>query len=149
MADFNASGLCHVIGKVRGYKAGYRDLENKLPITENTLYNIYSNTKVISCVAAMQLYEQGAFLLEDPLFRFFPEFEHMKVRMPDGSVEDAKNPVTIRDLFRMTSGFGDGNDYQEMGMQFYTETGGACPVENAAFTGKADFTDGNERSGKL
>ena len=58
----------------------------------------------------------------------FPEFENMSVRMPDGSVENAKNPITIRDLFRMTAGFGKGNDYQEMGMKFYTETGGACPL---------------------
>ena len=121
--------IYHEHKEIYRYKTGYRDLENKLPITENTLYNIYSNTKVITCVAAMQLYEQGAFVLEDPLYRFFPEFEHMSVRMPDGTLEDARNPVTIRDLFRMTSGFGDGGDYEEMGAQFYMETGGACPIE--------------------
>ena len=132
MDEYRIPGLdlCvfHEHKEVFRYKAGYRDLENKLPITENTLYNIYSNTKVITCVAAMQLYEQGYFLLEDPLSRFFPEFENMRVRMPDGRIENAKNPITIRDLFRMTAGFGDGNDYQEMGMKFYTETGGACPL---------------------
>ena len=110
------------------YRAGYADLETKTPITENTLYNLYSNTKVITCVAAMQLFEQGKFLLEDELSRYYPEFAHMKVKNPDGTLRDAEKPITIRDLFRMTAGIGDGGDYAEMGMQFYMETNGACPV---------------------
>ena len=111
------------------YRAGYADLETKTPITENTLYNLYSNTKVITCVAAMQLFEQGKFLLEDELSRYFPEFAHMKVLQPDGTLTDATKPITIRDLFRMTAGFGDGGSplEQEMGMKFFMETGGACP----------------------
>jgi len=108
--------------------SGAADLETGTPVTRSTLYNLYSNTKVITCVAALQLFEQGLFLLEDQFSRFFPEFAHMKVRQPDGSVKDAGNPVTIRDLFRMTAGIGDGGDYADMGMKFYMETGGECPV---------------------
>ena len=78
--------------------SGAADLETGTPVTRSTLYNLYSNTKVITCVAALQLFEQGLFLLEDQFSRFFPEFAHMKVRQPDGSVKDAGNPVTIRDL---------------------------------------------------
>ena len=110
------------------FSMGYADVENSVPITSNTLYNIYSNTKVITCTAALQLYEQGEFLLEDPLYLFFPEFRHAKVRLPDGSVNEAKNPITIRDLFRMTAGIGDGADYQDAGAKFFMETGGACPL---------------------
>ncbi len=110
------------------HMTGVADLETGVPVTENTLYNIYSNTKVITCVAAMQLYEQGKFLLEDPLSMYFPEFARMKVRTADGSITDAKNAITIRDLFRMTAGIGDGDDYGDMGMKFYMETGGACPL---------------------
>jgi len=109
-------------------RMGYADVENRRPITEKTLYNIYSNTKVITCTAALQLYEQGEFLLEDPLHLFFPEFAHMKVRQPDGSLTDAKNPITVRDLFRMTAGIGDGRDYRDVGERFYAGTGGACSV---------------------
>ena len=58
---------------------GYADLESRRPITKNTLYNVYSNTKVITCVAALQLYEQGKLLLEDSLERFYPVFKHVKV----------------------------------------------------------------------
>lgn len=107
---------------------GVADLESGTPVTENTLYNMYSNTKVVTCVAAMQLYEQGKFLLEDPLSLYFPEFSHMKVRTADGSITDAQNTITIRDLFRMTAGIGDGGDYQEAGMRFFMDTGGACPL---------------------
>ncbi|MBQ8610913.1 MAG: beta-lactamase family protein [Oscillospiraceae bacterium] len=106
---------------------GVADLATGAPITESTLYNIYSNTKVITCVAALQLYEQGAFRLDDPLSLYFPVFTHMQVRTADGGLTDAKNPITIRDLFRMSAGIGDGDDYKEMGMRFYMETGGACP----------------------
>ena len=107
---------------------GMADIESGTPITDTTLYNLYSNTKVIACVAALQLYEQGKFLLEDPISLYFPEFAHMKVLQADGSVTDAETPITIRDLFRMTAGIGDGDDYTEMGMAFYMETQGACPV---------------------
>lgn len=107
---------------------GTADIETDVPVDRKTLYNIYSNTKVITCTAALQLYEQGKFLLEDPLSRFFPEFAQMKVRTPDGGIGDAENPITIRDLFRMTAGIGDGGDYEEMGKKFYIETGGACPL---------------------
>lgn len=108
---------------------GVADLETGAPITEHTLYNIYSNTKVITCVAALQLYEQGKFLLEDELSRYFPEFAHMKVQETGADLRDAKTPITIRDLFRMTAGFGDGDDFLEMGRQFYMDTNGACPSE--------------------
>ena len=111
------------------HMSGVEDLETGAPITENTLYNIYSNTKVITCVAAMQLYERGLFLLEDKLERFFPEFSHMQVLQPDGTLKSAERSITIRDLFRMSAGIGDGSDYAEAVTQFYMETGGACPGE--------------------
>lgn len=130
--EYNLPGVDCVVyhhhQQVYRHMEGVADLETGTPITEDTLYNIYSNTKVITCVAAMQLYEKGLFLLEDPLSRFFPEFANMQVLQSDGSVKPAEKPITIRDLFRMTAGIGDGDDYSEMGMRFYMETGGVCPV---------------------
>ena len=107
---------------------GYASLEDRILITDTTLYNLYSNTKVITCVAALQLYEKGLFQLDDPIRLYFPEFSKMKVRTTEGSITDAKTSITIRDLFRMTAGIGDGDDYTDMGMTFYMETQGACPV---------------------
>jgi len=106
--------------------AGYADLATATPITGDTLYNLYSNTKVIACTAALQLYEQGLFLLEDPMHLYFPEFSHMKVRTPDGGVKDAENVITIRDLFRMTAGFGDGSDFAEIGKNFQITSDFEC-----------------------
>lgn len=133
MAEYSLPGydcaVYHNHKEVYRHMEGLADLESGTPITRDTLYNLYSNTKVITCTAALQLYEQGRFLLEDELSRYFPEFAHMKVMNPDGTLTDAKNPITIRDLFRMTAGFGDGSSpvEQEMGMKFFMETGGACP----------------------
>ena len=109
---------------------GVADIEKQTPITKDTLYNLYSNTKVISCTAALQLFEKGKFLLEDELSFFFPEFKNMKVQMPDGSLKDAEKSITIRDLFRMTAGFGEGREYGEMGNKFYEETGGECKLRD-------------------
>lgn len=106
---------------------GYANIEEKIPVTENTLYHIYSNTKVITCVAALQLYEQGKFLLEDKLERFYPEFTHMKVKSPEG-IRDAKTSITIRDLFCMTAGIDFGQSHVESIKAFYAETNGKCPL---------------------
>jgi CubicO group peptidase (beta-lactamase class C family) len=53
---------------------GQRDLEAGLPVTDDTIWRIYSMTKPITSVAAMMLYEQGALELTDPVARFIPSF---------------------------------------------------------------------------
>lgn len=105
------------------HMAGYRDAESRQPITKDTLYYVFSNTKVITCVAALQLYERGKFLLEDRLDYFFPEMGKMKVKTATG-IKEAENPITIRDLFCMTSGLGSGTISEEMGRKIYMEHGG-------------------------
>lgn len=111
------------------HQNGVMDFESKRPLTKDTMYHVYSNTKVISCTAALQLFERGKFLLEDRIDRFFPEFSKMKVETKDG-IRDAENPITIRDLFCMTAGIGDGSMPPELGMRVMQETGGVCrPIE--------------------
>jgi len=131
-SEYNLPGLDCAVWQggreIYRHMEGTADLESGTPIARDTLYNIYSNTKVITCTAALQLYEKGKFLLEDELSRFFPEFAEMKVMDENGKITDAKNPITIRDLFRMTAGIGDGDDYTQMGMRFFMETGGVCPI---------------------
>src|SRR4051812_49318853 len=53
-------------------RGGLRDMENGLPVEVDTLWRIYSMTKPITSVAAMMLYEEGAFELKDPVSRFLP-----------------------------------------------------------------------------
>ena len=133
-AEFNVPGydcsVWHNGREIYRRMDGVEDLNTGAPVTADTVYNLYSNTKVIACAAALQLYEQGRFLLEDELSRFFPEFARMKIRTPEGGIRDAAQPITLRDLFRMTSGIGDGPDYADMGMRFYAETDGVCSLSD-------------------
>ncbi|MBQ3079743.1 MAG: beta-lactamase family protein [Clostridia bacterium] len=114
--------------EVYRYMTGYSNIEEKRTISEHTLYNLYSNTKVISCAAAMQLFERGLFRLDDNLSDFFPEFENAMVKTSEGEIKKAGNPIKILDLFRMTSGIGDGTGLEELGAAFFKETGGSCPA---------------------
>ncbi len=91
--------------KVFEYAAGYSDLENKIQLRGDELFNIYSCSKLATVTAGMQLLEKGAFLLSDPLYEFIPEFRHMYVKNPDGSIRKAEIPITMEHLFTMTAGF--------------------------------------------
>lgn len=96
----------YVSGKqVFRYAAGYSDLERKLPLTGEEMFNIYSCSKVATVTAGVQLLEQGKFRLEDPLYDYIPEFREMYVKQEDGSLVKAKNHITVHDLFTMGAGF--------------------------------------------
>ncbi len=108
------------------YMNGYSDLENGIKMQGNERYNIYSCSKVITCTAALQLWEQGIFSLEDKLSDYMPEFENMTVRTSDG-IRKAEKPILIKHLFEMTAGF----SYDVLSPQILkcqTETNGRCPT---------------------
>lgn len=73
-------------------------------INGNELYFLYSATKPITCVAALQLYEKGLIKLDDCVCKYIPEYKNMNVKKSDGTIEKAKTEITIKDLFAMTSG---------------------------------------------
>jgi len=85
---------------------GLRDVARGEPMTLDTIFRIYSMTKPVVSVALLRLYEQGAFLLEDPVSRYLPEFGEARVLDdPDtGHTHAAARPITIADLLRHTSG---------------------------------------------
>src|ERR1700761_6884975 len=58
---------------------GMRDREAGLPLTDDTIFRIYSMSKPITSVALMMLHEEGAFELKDSLHRYPPEFRDMRV----------------------------------------------------------------------
>jgi CubicO group peptidase (beta-lactamase class C family) len=94
---------------------GYRDLASKTPMTEDTIFAIASMTKPITCTAVMTLVEQGTLKLDDPVARYVPELENLRVlgeAKNDTATEvatvPAKRPVTVRDLLSHTSGFAYG-----------------------------------------
>ncbi len=89
---------------------GYQDRENEVPITRDTIFRIYSMTKPVTSVAAMQLVEQGLLNLDDPVAQHLPEFAGLRVfdeRNPDNPVEPDR-AMTVRDLMRHTSGLSYG-----------------------------------------
>lgn len=101
-------------GKIVSYKTyGKKSLATGAPMTEDTIFRIYSMTKPITGVALMILFEEGRWRLDDPVTRYIPEFKTLRVVKavnPDGTMvlEDMKRPPTMREIMSHTAGFGYG-----------------------------------------
>ncbi len=96
-------------GKVAWFKAqGMMDREAGKPMPADAIFRICSMSKPITTVAAMMLYEEGKFLLDDPVSKYLPEFKDMKVLVKPAQgaryTIPAMKEITIRDLMRHTSG---------------------------------------------
>ena len=92
---------------------GHRDRESNAPMKEGTIFRIASQTKAVVSVGVMILQEQGRLLITDPVGKYLPEFLKTSVAVPteDGKyrIEEARRPITIRDLLTHTSGISYGN----------------------------------------
>lgn len=108
---------------------GYSNLEEKVKINGKERYNIYSCSKVITCTAAMQLWEKGKFSLEDKLSDYMPEFLQMKVKT-DSGIRKAEKPILIKHLFEMTAGFSYDTASESL-LKCREETGGKCQTREA------------------
>jgi len=90
-------------------KVGYNNIENKAPVLDNTIYRIWSMTKPVVAVAALQLLEQNKIQLDDLVTKYLPEFSNLKVlKNIDSSIDDVENlriSPSIKDLFLHTAGF--------------------------------------------
>lgn len=100
-------------GKVAYYKAtGYNNLETKEALQENGIFRIASQTKAITSVAVMMLWEEGKFQLDDPISKYIPAFTNETVldkfneKDTTYTTLPAKRQVTVRDLLSHTSGIG-------------------------------------------
>ncbi|WP_266365903.1 serine hydrolase domain-containing protein [Tellurirhabdus rosea] len=91
---------------------GYDDISRKSPLAKDAIFRIASQTKAITSVAVMMLYEEGKFRLDDPVSQYIPEFKGLKVldkfndRDSTYTTVAAKKAVTIRHLLSHTSGIG-------------------------------------------
>ena len=86
---------------------GRRDPRSPDPMARDSIFRIYSMTKPIVSVAAMMLWEEGRFLLSDPIEKYLPELGRRQVAVVRGAeieLVDAERPITIQDLLRHTSG---------------------------------------------
>jgi len=98
-------------GKIIYYKGvGYDDIDKKTPMKKDAICRIASQTKAITSVAVMMLYEEGKLLLGDPVSKYIPEFKNPKVLDKFNPADTtyttvpAKREITIHDLLTHTSG---------------------------------------------
>lgn len=95
--------VVHNGSMVYRYMNGTSDDGKKILLQGDERYFLYSATKPVTCTAVLQLIEEGRLGLDDKLADFIPEFGHMMVKTPEG-LKTACKPITIRNLFTMTSG---------------------------------------------
>ncbi|MBD8837343.1 MULTISPECIES: serine hydrolase [unclassified Paenibacillus] len=117
------------------YRNGYANLEEKTPIGDGAIFNLYSMTKIMTCVAGLQLVEKGEMLLSDPLSDYLPEYAEMTVKktMANGEIrlEKATRAITVRDLFTMTAGFSYNVDCPSI-QEAVKSTDGTLPTRDFA-----------------
>ena len=92
-------------GKVAYLEAvGLQDLAARTPMTDASMFRIYSMTKPITAVAVMMLHEEGRFRLNDPVSKYLPEFKDVTVAVPGSAPRRPAREITVEDLLLHTSG---------------------------------------------
>jgi CubicO group peptidase (beta-lactamase class C family) len=91
---------------------GWADKEAQIPLRVDHIFRIFSNTKLVTSCAALLLFEEGRFQLDDPIERFIPQLANRRVLRPGASsldqTEPAARPITIRHLMSHSSGLSYG-----------------------------------------
>ena len=96
-------------GKIVHFETvGNRGADDPRPLEEDHLFRIYSMTKPITAVAAMQLYEQGEFYMDDPVSKFVPELANLTILNEDGEQVPVGKEVTMHQILTHTAGFSYG-----------------------------------------
>ncbi len=91
---------------------GYMDLDTRAPLRADAIYRMYSNTKLVTSVALMQLVEAGRLGLDDTLATYLPDFGEPRVLQADaadpGDTQPARNPILIRHVLSHSAGLSYG-----------------------------------------
>src|SRR3954469_10555619 len=91
---------------------GWADRESQAPLRLDHIFRVFSNTKLITSCAALLLFEEGRFQLDDPIERFIPQLANRRVLRPGATsldqTEPAVRPITIRHLMSHSSGLSYG-----------------------------------------
>jgi CubicO group peptidase (beta-lactamase class C family) len=131
-------------GKIIYYKAlGVSDLDSKAAMKKDAIFRIASQTKAITSVAIMMLYEEGKLMLDDPISRYIPTFAKQQVLDKFNAADTtyttvpATRPVTIRDLLTHTSGIGYAQIGSKEATAIYAKNGiiGGIGVANGLILG--------------
>ncbi len=87
---------------------GYANIEEKKPVTKDSVFRQASLTKIAMYTVAMMLYERGRFLMTDPIYEYFPEWRNtMKTVYKDNGDVDVvpvEQPITVKNILNMTCG---------------------------------------------
>ena len=112
VAEGRVPGMVNLVmrnGQIVHFEAvGNRGIDDSSPMQLDDLFRIYSMTKPITSVAAMQLYEQGKFQLSDPVTKFVPELLGLNVLNEDGTLSPVEREMTMHQLLMHTAGFSYG-----------------------------------------
>ena len=128
---------------------GVQDVVSKAPITDQTIFRLFSMTKAITSVVAMQLIDEGKLPLEDPVAKYIPSFSNVKVGVEKKADDGTKTlelvppnrPPTVLDLMRHTSGI----TYGFYGDSLVRKTYAAANL----YAGDFDLAEFAERIAKL
>jgi CubicO group peptidase (beta-lactamase class C family) len=106
---------------------GLRNVKSAQPMTDDSIFRLYSMSKPITSVAAMMLVEDGKLGLDDAITKYIPGFADVKVGVaqPDGklSLAPLARPITVRDLLRHTSGITYGFYGDSLVRRLYAQAG--------------------------
>jgi CubicO group peptidase (beta-lactamase class C family) len=100
---------------------GYANVEQKIPMSSQSIFRIASQTKAIVSVACLQLVQKNQIGLDDPIQKYFPSFAQQKVvsGLPDSIVfENLHRPITVRDLLTHQSGISSSDEYPKYASLF-------------------------------
>ncbi len=147
-----AAALIAREGKIVYYRSfGFDDRENKKSLKRDAIFRIASQTKAVTSVAIMMLYEEGKFLLDDPVSRYIHSFKNPQV-LDKFNAKDttyttlpARREVTIRDLLNHTSGIG----YAQIGSPEYVAICARNNIRSFFGQGSASLAEDMQKLGAL
>jgi len=107
-----SSAVLHGQDLVHFQAAGWADIENQIPLRHDHLFRVFSNTKLLTSMAIMQLLESGQLKLDDPVEIYLPQLGQRQVLIPGATdisqTEAACSAITVRQLLTHTSGLSYG-----------------------------------------
>jgi|TARA_B110000914_G_scaffold143660_1_gene125756 CubicO group peptidase (beta-lactamase class C family) len=112
---------------------GSSDISENKKLERNDIFRIASMTKPLVSVALMMLYEEGKFQLDDPVYKYIPEFKNLTIKKRK-KIKPLKNDVKIIDLLRHSAGFNfkGPEDYRKvinMSLEEYTKDAVKTPLK--------------------
>jgi CubicO group peptidase (beta-lactamase class C family) len=155
VADGRIAGGAHMVvreGEVLHFHvAGVDDIEDQTPLEADAIMRIYSMTKPVVSVAAMMLWEQGKFALDDPISKYIPAFADARVLAGEGDSTEwvaLERPITVRDALRHTTGYSYGRGSPSV-VAYYEAEGVVYDAKHGMFPPQMTIADAAEALARI